>query len=259
MDALLLIVGLAGLVGFIWLLVVAFKTHVLWGLACLFLPFATVVFAILNWRQAAKPFLLHTASSVLIFVLAWSYIASFIGTLDPEAMQLQAENMQNVQQQILLRVQRGEMSEADAQREMRLLMQAALTGEPYRPAFMQEAGEGAALRIERDGSADLDEAAIDAKIAAAIAEEDARLAALAAPKPQRVQVYVPKDPGGAAADIGKPVKLITRNGLERSGDLIEVTEDGSLVVEQRIRGGQVVYTVASDVLGDYKVLEWVER
>jgi len=43
-------------VGCIWLCVVAFKEHVLWGLGCLFLPIVQLVFLVMHWRKALKPF-----------------------------------------------------------------------------------------------------------------------------------------------------------------------------------------------------------
>jgi hypothetical protein len=52
----------------IWLIVVAFKTSLGWGFATLFLPGAGIVFAILNWQVAKKPFLTSVASVVVTFL-----------------------------------------------------------------------------------------------------------------------------------------------------------------------------------------------
>src|SRR5687767_263772 len=49
--------GLAMFVFGIQILIMAFKTSVGWGLACLFLPFAALVFVIKFWDQAKTPFL----------------------------------------------------------------------------------------------------------------------------------------------------------------------------------------------------------
>jgi hypothetical protein len=54
---------------FIWLAVVAFRKHILWGIAVLFLPFAPIVFAIMNWHESKKPFLINVGSTVLAIVL----------------------------------------------------------------------------------------------------------------------------------------------------------------------------------------------
>lgn len=49
--------GIIGLVGGIWFLVVAFKESIWWGLGCLFVPFVGLIFLILHWSEAGKPFL----------------------------------------------------------------------------------------------------------------------------------------------------------------------------------------------------------
>jgi hypothetical protein len=72
MMFLLLLAGLACLVAagsFVWLAIVAFRTHILWGLAVLFLPLAPIVFAVMNWHDAKKPFLVNLGSSVLAVML----------------------------------------------------------------------------------------------------------------------------------------------------------------------------------------------
>jgi hypothetical protein len=74
MIFLLLLAGLACLVAtasFIWLAIVAFQKHILWGLAVLFLPFAPIVFAIMNWHESRKPFLINVGSTVLTIVLVF--------------------------------------------------------------------------------------------------------------------------------------------------------------------------------------------
>jgi hypothetical protein len=72
MIFLLLLAALACLVAtasFIWLAIVAFKKHILWGLAVLFLPLAPIVFAIMNWHESKKPFLINVGSSLAAIVL----------------------------------------------------------------------------------------------------------------------------------------------------------------------------------------------
>ncbi len=57
----------------IWLVVIAFRKHVLWGLASLFLPFAAIVFAIKYWQESRKPFLYGVGSGIaatFLFVAA---------------------------------------------------------------------------------------------------------------------------------------------------------------------------------------------
>jgi hypothetical protein len=74
MILLLSLAGLACLVAtasFIWLAIIAFKKHILWGIAVLFLPFAPIVFAIMNWQESKKPFLINVGSTVFAIVLVF--------------------------------------------------------------------------------------------------------------------------------------------------------------------------------------------
>ena len=67
--------GTAIFTSFIWLVIVAFRQSVLWGFLVLFLsPFTAVIFAIKNWSEAKKPFLIHIISisgfvSLLFYLL----------------------------------------------------------------------------------------------------------------------------------------------------------------------------------------------
>jgi hypothetical protein len=57
----LVLIGIGLIVCFvsgIWSLVVAFQRHVLWGLAYLLVPFASLVFLFVAWAEAKKPFLI---------------------------------------------------------------------------------------------------------------------------------------------------------------------------------------------------------
>ena len=60
--------GIAALVGGIWFLIVAFQENILWGLGCLFIPFVALVFLIMHWDKAGKPFLIELAGAVAAIV-----------------------------------------------------------------------------------------------------------------------------------------------------------------------------------------------
>jgi len=68
MTALFYIALLVALVSGIWLLVVAFKTSVWWGLGSLFIPFVSLIFVIMNWQAAKKPFLINLAATVVAVI-----------------------------------------------------------------------------------------------------------------------------------------------------------------------------------------------
>jgi len=54
--------------GFIWIVVNAFKTSVLWGLGALFIPLVAQIFAIMNWESNKTAFLTWLAGLVLYIV-----------------------------------------------------------------------------------------------------------------------------------------------------------------------------------------------
>lgn len=56
---------LVSVIGSIWMLVTAVRVSVLWFLAVFFIPGAVLVFAILHWDVAKKPFLLSIAPGLL--------------------------------------------------------------------------------------------------------------------------------------------------------------------------------------------------
>ena len=60
--------GIITLVGAIWFLVVAFQESIVWGLLCLFIGFVSIIFLILHWREAKKPFLVELAG-IGIFIV----------------------------------------------------------------------------------------------------------------------------------------------------------------------------------------------
>jgi hypothetical protein len=67
-SALLAIGALTALIGSIWLIVVAFKESVLWGLGSLFVPFVPLIFVIMHWGKSGKPFLINL-SGIVVFVM----------------------------------------------------------------------------------------------------------------------------------------------------------------------------------------------
>ena len=63
---------LISFVGGIWLLVEAFKTSIWWGLGSLLIAPVSLVFVILHWQVAKKPFLISLAGTVLALIGLWN-------------------------------------------------------------------------------------------------------------------------------------------------------------------------------------------
>lgn len=64
--ALVVVGAIVAVVGSIWFLVVACSESILWGLGCFFVPFVSLIFLVMHWNKAAKPFLLNLGGIVLI-------------------------------------------------------------------------------------------------------------------------------------------------------------------------------------------------
>jgi hypothetical protein len=56
------------LVGFVCFLVAAFRESILWGLGILFLPLVWLVFLVLEWPVAKRPFFLQLYGVILVLV-----------------------------------------------------------------------------------------------------------------------------------------------------------------------------------------------
>ena len=57
-----------GLACSIWILVLAFQESLVWGLCSLLIPFVALVFVIMHWDKAGRPFLYGTGGNVLGFI-----------------------------------------------------------------------------------------------------------------------------------------------------------------------------------------------
>ena len=58
--------------GGIWLLIRAFGTSLLWGLACLFLWPAAIAYAVFHWPEAKNPFLVQVVGFVIFCFISLS-------------------------------------------------------------------------------------------------------------------------------------------------------------------------------------------
>ena len=62
-----LIGALLAIIGDLWIVVSAFRTGLLWGLGCLFVPPVGLVFCALNFREAWKPLVVAIIGLAMFF------------------------------------------------------------------------------------------------------------------------------------------------------------------------------------------------
>ena len=65
-TALIIIGGILALIGYVWLLVLAFSESVLWGVGSLFCGLVALVFGVTRFAEAKVPVLLYAAGIVLL-------------------------------------------------------------------------------------------------------------------------------------------------------------------------------------------------
>jgi len=65
--SLALIGVLLAIIGNLWIVVLAFRTGLLWGLCCLFVPPVGLVYCALNFRETWKPLIVAIVGLVMFF------------------------------------------------------------------------------------------------------------------------------------------------------------------------------------------------
>ena len=56
------------LIGSFGYLIATFRTSIIWGLSCLFLPFVSFIFLFVHWKNASKPFFTSMMGIAIIFL-----------------------------------------------------------------------------------------------------------------------------------------------------------------------------------------------
>lgn len=75
------------LIGGLWIVVNAFRTSVLWGLGSLFVPFVSLIFAIMNFSENKVPLIISVIGTILVFMGYGSYVEQAAALQGIEAMQ----------------------------------------------------------------------------------------------------------------------------------------------------------------------------
>lgn len=57
--------GITALVGSVWLLIEEFKTSIVWGLGCIFVPFVSLIWLVMHFDRGATPFFISLGGSLV--------------------------------------------------------------------------------------------------------------------------------------------------------------------------------------------------
>lgn len=215
---LLLLVSLAG---FVWLLVVAFRHSVGWGLLVLFLsPITALIFAVKNWEESRRPFLLYVGSGAASLAVMFAALAWFAGSAAVA------------------------MSDSVAEMDAEAVMASTHAIEPgaeppgapdetnAAPAAATAGGlEPMPLVGTQDGSQ-----AMPPSLATDVSEEER--AALHDLLEGQEEISITE----ARQHVGELLRVTERGGLEHVGTLAEVTER-SLVLERSIAYGSFSFEI----------------
>ena len=237
---------LLGLVGYVWLCVVAFKRHAAWGLLVLFLsPITAVVFAMKHWQESKKPFLVYMGSFVGCVALA-VYAFSTVG-LQMMALADQAA------------------TEASAQIAAEPTGTDDDTAEPRTPAPSQAPGElapeeEAEMRREAEAMRELQTAeateephpgGTEPTVAPAPGKGET-LADLSSDLPPAGHLSDMVPPGfhlvpvAKAGDyIGKNIRIVGKDGKEIEGRLTDAGPSG-ISVERTLSSGTITFDLAAN-------------
>lgn len=229
MMVLIGVLGIVTLVSFIWTVVIAFKEHILWGFGVLFVPLVIVVFGIMYWDKAKKPFLTYIIASIIMGVV---YFRIFY------AMFQQAGVMDLNSQ-----VQSGQITEQEAQQRIEQRMA---------EMFGVDAGQPPATGQAPSAEGQINSLTEQMNERAQQAEREAAAAAQA---PQRIKVFTAFRVSQARQYIGEKVRVVTNSGIEKQGKLREVKND-RLVLERNLRGGDFAFEVPFKDIETLEVEKW---
>lgn len=219
---------------YLWLIVEGFKQHVMWGLGIFFIPLVSIVFTIMHWQKARKPFLIYLVSSILIVVVLFEPMVS----------------MMNESVQITQRVQNGEITEAQGQELLQQRMMKIFSGDAGATVSDEDLLTPEEQRIEelREELRIKNDAA---RASQEYAEEQANKEQIQEEALRKVKVFTPIKISQVKNYIGKKLRIVSYDGVERQG-ILESAGYARLTLNRKLEGGQFNFDVLTK---DIKVLE----
>ena len=237
---------LIGLVGFIWLCVVAFKRHPVWGLLVFFLsPITAVVFAMKHWQESKKPFLVYMGSFVGCVALA-VYLFSTVG-LQMMALAEQAATEANAE----IAAQSAGAADDTAEAPAPGPTEAPGALDPEEEAELRRAAEAMRELQTAETTEEPRPAETEASAPGSAAKGES-LAGLASDLPPAGHLSDMVPPGfhlvpvGKAGDyIGKNIRIVGKDGKEIEGRLTNAGPHG-ISVERSLSSGTITFDLAAN-------------
>jgi len=202
----------------IWLVVIAFRKHVLWGLASLFLPFAAIVFAVKYWQESRKPFLYGIGTGIAATVLFVAAAVVGAGAASKHLAEGLGEDL------------------AQEMAKMQAEMEAASQTQPTEPSAPAPAPAPSPEPVPVPASLPVDAL----KTAGNFVVDGFSYDPLKVTK----DGYVPVSIRDAASAVGRFAKVVSKDGQSHRGHLVRADSTG-LELERSLGGGTVSYRVAA--------------
>ncbi len=222
------------MLSYLWLIVEGFKEHVLWGIGILLVPFVPLIFTIMHWQRAKKPFLINVVSTILIVVVLFEPMS----TAMVESVKI-AERIQN-----------GEITEQQGQELMQQNMMQILSGNSAPTISDEDLMTPEEIRIE-SLRAELEEKNRHARESQVYAEEQAKKVEIKEEQLRQVNIFTPIKVSQVKKYVGKRLRVVSFEGIERQGILRSAGYD-RLTLDRKLAGGQFNFDI---LIKDIKTLE----
>jgi hypothetical protein len=274
----------------IWLVVRAFRRHIGWGLAVMFLsPFSAIFFAVRHWNEAGKPFLLYIGSffagfALMLYVfVSWGGVQTLMAAkrvaqgihdktlTDGDARRFMESNVNFIEKAAdsekdgavagvmrkFIRLSDSGFTESE-QRELSgdifdVLQRSDLSDEDREKLEdLRRQMEGSGTDPGGSGGSIMEniKGLIGSKPAAIPVDEKAAGDSKPEPAPSRF-ISVPVERAGE--HVGASAILTTRNGHSQQCALVKVSGD-TLYFEKHISGGSIAFEVPASEIRSLKIL-----
>jgi len=266
MTIAILVLAVTAFIGYVWLAIVMFKRNFLWG-AVFLLPvvvgfaggfagsptlllvanglsivafLASIIFVIMNWSVGKNAFLVYMVSSIALTAVIASEVFDIV----------QSPKMAAINDQLT----RGEITEQQAQQNIQVMIQQELikrlSGQDTVVITDDDLLTPEEQRIEtlREELRIKNEAALASQ---KYAEEQAQKEAVVEEKRRKVKVFSPIKISEAKNYVGKKIRVVSFEGVERQGILLSAGFD-RLSVDRKLAGGGFKFDVLTK---DIKTIE----
>lgn len=246
MNIALILGVIAALASGIWFLVIAFKENVWWGFGCLLVPFAAIVFVILNFSKAWLPFAINLIASFVI-------VSSILSSMPSEGG---LDSITQTQLELQQKVERGEITEEQAEAETRRMLESIMSGKKYNPGQIKEPEVTAKTPVAPKVTEDTLEKAQESHRLAREEWNKKWKDRYKNTQQQKELGYKPFKLADAKQQLENNVRVTTRSGQVREGTLLNVMDD-KLVVGKQTANGVFSYDIDKNQISELEVETWV--